>query len=110
MPDIFERYFESFGKKTSDYYSLTRLDPSYRVVWADGFNEVPADVSSLRKLFDSWEPGAGKKLDTFLREAEFKYRIAMQKLVFRPGLSLLEFADLEIMKGIFRMDLFSSMK
>ena len=28
MPDIFERYFAQFGKKTTDYYSLTRLDPS----------------------------------------------------------------------------------
>jgi phytoene desaturase len=31
MPDVFEKYFESFGKKVSDYYSLQRLDPSYRV-------------------------------------------------------------------------------
>ncbi|MBA4167995.1 MAG: NAD(P)-binding protein, partial [Chitinophagaceae bacterium] len=30
MPDVFERYFASFGKKVSDYYSLKRLDPSYR--------------------------------------------------------------------------------
>jgi phytoene desaturase len=26
MPDVFERYFEQFGKKTTDYYSLRRLD------------------------------------------------------------------------------------
>src|SRR5678809_825811 len=30
MPDVFESYFEKFGKKISDFYSLKRLDPSYR--------------------------------------------------------------------------------
>ena len=31
MPDVFENYFKKFGKKVSDYYSLKRLNPSYRV-------------------------------------------------------------------------------
>ena len=31
MPDVFEAYFNRFGKKTSDYYELVRLNPSYRV-------------------------------------------------------------------------------
>lgn len=31
MPDVFERYFAQFGKKVVDYYSLHRLDPSYRI-------------------------------------------------------------------------------
>ena len=31
MPDIFERYFETFGKKVEDYYTLERLDPSYKI-------------------------------------------------------------------------------
>ena len=31
MPDVFERYFNCFGKKVSDYYHLKRLDPSYSV-------------------------------------------------------------------------------
>ena len=26
MPDIFDKYFEDFGKKTSDYYELDRLN------------------------------------------------------------------------------------
>ena len=28
MPDVFEHYFNQFGKKSSDYYTLKRLDPS----------------------------------------------------------------------------------
>jgi phytoene dehydrogenase-like protein len=31
MPDVFERFFATFGKQVVDLYSLRRLDPSYRV-------------------------------------------------------------------------------
>ena len=30
MPDVFDRYFAIFNKKTQDYYKLMRLDPNYR--------------------------------------------------------------------------------
>ena len=29
MPDIFERFFNDFNKKPSDYYNLKRLDPRH---------------------------------------------------------------------------------
>ena len=32
MPEVFERYFNQFGKKVSDYYTLERLDTSYNTV------------------------------------------------------------------------------
>src|SRR6186713_2187466 len=53
MPDVFERYFEQFGKKPADYYSLRRLDPSYRIYWKDGFTDLPADYKSLQNVFES---------------------------------------------------------
>ena len=33
MPDVFEKFFNRFGKSASDYYTLERLDPSYRIVF-----------------------------------------------------------------------------
>ncbi len=29
MPDVFDRFFADFGKKTSDYYQIDKLDPAY---------------------------------------------------------------------------------
>ena len=49
MPDVFERYFNCFGKKTSDYYSLKRLDPSYRIYWEDDAMDIPANYEKLAK-------------------------------------------------------------
>ena len=110
MHDVFERYFSCFGKNVSDYYSLQRLDPSYRIYWDDGFTDIPANLSSFKRMLNELENGAGDRLDVFLREAEYKYRIGMQKLVFKPGQSVAEFMDWKMLKGIFRMDVFTSMK
>lgn len=31
MPDVFERFFNDFNKKPSDYYILNKLSPAYQV-------------------------------------------------------------------------------
>ncbi len=110
MPDVFERYFACFGKKVSDYYRLIRLDPSYRVYYPDGPMDVPADFTALQQLFESLEPGAGKQLQKFLEEAAYKYEVGINKLVFKPGQSVKEFLDWDLAKGLFKLDVFRSMK
>ncbi|RYZ23459.1 MAG: phytoene desaturase [Chitinophagaceae bacterium] len=110
MPDVFERFFASFGKQVSDYYQLTRLDPSYRVYWADGPVDIPAGYNELKALFESIEPGAGARLDHYLKEAQHKYRIGMQRLVYKPGRSLTEFLDWEVVRNVLRLDIFTSIK
>lgn len=110
MPDVFERYFACFGKRVSDYYQLTRLDPSYRVYYPDGPMDIPADLTELKQLFESIEPGAGEELEKFLAEAAYKYEVGIKKLVFKPGQSLTEFLDLDLAKGLLKLDVFRSMK
>lgn len=110
MPDVFERFFSCFGKKVEDYYELKRLDPSYRVHWKDGYDDIPADYDKLKKLFEKVEPGSGEKLDRFMIQAAYKYEVGMKKLVYKPGRSVFEFIDLSVMKGVFRLDVFTSMK
>lgn len=110
MPDVFERYFAQFGKKVSDYYSLTRLDPSYRIYWSDGYTDLPAGLEALKKVFESLEPGSSLKLEKYLKEAEYKYETGMNKLVYKPGLSVLEFMDWQTISGVFKLDVFTSIK
>ncbi|MBL7700409.1 MAG: phytoene desaturase [Chitinophagaceae bacterium] len=110
MPDVFERYFAAFGKNVCDYYSLSLLDPSYRVFWNDHYDDIPHGVENLKRLFEQWEPGAAKNLEKFLDEASFKYRMGMQKMVYKPGLRLTEFADREVMKGMMQLDMFTSVR
>jgi phytoene desaturase len=110
MPDVFEHFFNCFGKKVSDYYQLTRLDPSYKIYWAEGMMNVPASYNALRQLFEEKEPGSSKALDKFMREAAYKYETSINKLVYKPGQSLTEFLDWDLVKGLFKLDVFTSIK
>lgn len=110
MPDVFDTYFAHFGKKTSDYYDLLRLDPSYTVIFGENdFMDIPADLGQFRSLLESIEPGVGPKLDEFLKQAAYKYQVGIQDLVYRPSRSLMEFASPKLLVDMVRMDIFQSM-
>jgi phytoene desaturase len=109
MPDVFEQFFKDFGYQASDFYALTLLDPSFAVIYdkADVLN-IPPDYTSLREMFEKLEPGSAAQLDIFMEEAAFKYKVGMEKLVQKPGLSLLEFMDADLIKGVFKLQVFTS--
>lgn len=109
MPEVFEKFYQKFGHTSSDFYELIRLDPSYRVFWQDdSFTDIPANLNEFYALFESLEPGSGAKLKTFLAEAAYKYDVGINDLVYKPSLKWGEFADMRILKGLFKMHLTSS--
>ena len=108
MPDVFEKFFADFGKKVSDYYHLERLSPSYRIIYKDGPLDIPSNIDDLYAMFESIEAGSAVKLKQFLKEAEYKYNIGMNDLVYKPGLSLTEFMNVKFLKGVFKLDVFNS--
>lgn len=110
MPDVFERFFAQFGKKVSDHYTLKRLDPSYRVYWKDDFTDLPASFFSLKEIFESLEPGSSAKLEKFLKGGQYKYEVGLKNLVYKPGRSVTEFIDWEVLKGVFKLDVFTSIQ
>ena len=109
MPDVFEKFFADFGKKVSDYYNLIRLSPSYRVYFKDDFFDVPTSLKELYELFEKYEPGSTTNLKQFLQEAEYKYKVGIHDLVYKPGINLSEFMDAKLISGIFKLDVFKSM-
>ena len=110
MPDVFEQYFNRFGKRVADYYDLVRLDPSYQVVFGENDTvSIPAGMAELRELFERLEPGSAAQLDKFLAQAKYKYEVGMNKFVHLPSRSVLEFIDWDIAKGALRLDLLESM-
>ena len=109
MPDIFEKFFADFGKNPSDYYQLKRLSPSYSVYFDDGKAvSIPSEIQDLKALFEKYEKGSGEKLEQFLNDAAYKYNVGINDLVQKPGLSLLEFASIDLMKDIMRLNVFKS--
>lgn len=91
MPDVFERFFSDFNKKTTDYYKLTKLNPAYTVFF--GKDETITIEDTLEKIciaFEKEESGSSIKLRKFMSEALDNYQIAIKDLVYRPGVSPLE--------------------
>jgi phytoene desaturase len=109
MPDVFEKFFNDFGYKASDFYQLELLDPGFSIVFGeDDLLEIPANFDELCILFESIEKGSGSMLKKFLDEAAYKYDVGIDKLVYKPGLSLTEFFDSDLIKGVFKLQVFTS--
>ena len=109
MPDVFEKYFSHYGVNISDYFSLSLLDPGFKVIYGDKDElDIPADFNQLLEMFESIESGSAKKLIKFMNDAEYKYNVGINKLVHKPGLSILELFDLQLIMGLFKLDVFKS--
>lgn len=109
MPEVFEQFYQKFGHTTSDFYELVRLDPSYQIIWEDGSKDaIPAKMEEIEAWFEQLEPGSSSQLRTFLSDAAYKYHVGMHDLVYKPSLSIFEFADKRVLGGLFKMNLFSS--
>ena len=91
MPDVFERFFQDFNKKPSDYYELIKLNPAYRVYFGiDDFISIYDNLEEIKYTFETIEKGSGQQLQNFIDQAKSNYDIAIKDLVYRPGVSPLE--------------------
>jgi phytoene desaturase len=91
MPDVFEKFFNDFNKKPSDYYQLEKLAPAYQVYF-DILNSItiPDSLEEIYNIFETEEKGSSKYLKKFLKAAKFNYEVAINDLVYKPGESITE--------------------
>jgi phytoene desaturase len=109
MPDVFEKFFADFGYTVANFYELKLLNPSFDVVFGENDTmSVPENFEQLCKLFESIEVGSAAQLEKFMDEAKYKYTTGIENLVYKPGLSIAEFADINLIKGAIRLQVFSA--
>jgi phytoene desaturase len=90
MPDIFDKFFRDFGKKTSDYYALHKLDPAYKIFFSEDTITIGDSMEKICKEFERIEEGSAVHLKKFISKAQKNYDIAINKVVHKPGLSPFE--------------------
>lgn len=109
MPDVFERFFGHFNVAPSSYYDLVRLDPGFQIIFGkDQVVEIPAELDDIYAVFEHIEAGSASQLRSFLSEAEKKYKIGMNDLVYKPGLSWGEFLNLPLLRNASHLSIFDS--
>ncbi|WP_418284324.1 phytoene desaturase family protein [Halorubrum sp. DTA46] len=110
MPDVFERFFETFDRGPDDFYELERLDPHYRAFWDDGDRvDIPADPTAAADVFESYEAGAGEAFERYLDDAETAYEVGMSRFVL-PGRSRLrDYVSTDVIAGGRKLNLLDTL-
>ncbi len=105
MPDVFDRFFKDFNKKSSNLYKIKKLNPGYKVFFKNNETvSISSDVNKIIETFENIEKGSGKKLKKFLKEAKNNYELAVKDMLYKmPGFSILELINL---KTILKLNLF----
>ncbi|HEU4914843.1 MAG TPA: phytoene desaturase family protein, partial [Candidatus Saccharimonadales bacterium] len=110
MPDVFERFFESIGENLHSHLELVRLSPSYRVYFgsADQSIDISTDQRTNKRTFEQWAPGAGERLEAYLKHSGYAYDATMRRLAYRNYDSVLELARAAAGSAV-RLHIFSSL-
>jgi phytoene desaturase len=74
MPEVFEKFFSNFNKKSSDFYSLTKLNPRYEVVFDDDTSFIANNISDDVHAFEKFEKGSSEKIKTYLTQMKKSIR------------------------------------
>ncbi|MFT4312851.1 MAG: phytoene desaturase family protein [Candidatus Woesearchaeota archaeon] len=110
MHDVFEKFFTDFGRDWNDYYSLEKLNPSYKMIFSPvDHYDIPNNPKKTIEFFESVEKGAGKKLEKYLKNAKLQYDIGVQEFVYKNYNSLFDFMQWRLLKDGLRMQLFRSL-
>lgn len=108
MPEVFEQFFNDLGVSRDRYYDLYRLEPYYRVFFdANRTVDVNGDRGAVEQLFEQLEPGGADKLQRYLRQAEYKYNVAMEEFLYREYRSVFQFLNRRLMTEGLKLNVFA---
>ena len=92
MPFVLEAAFASVGRKLSDYLTLHRCDPNYRLHWRDGSQlTLTSELTRMRGELEAIEPGSVQRYLRFLAKGQVRHDVSMEHFVGKHFDSLAEF-------------------
>ena len=112
MPEIFEHFFNLMYEKVSDYFTLKKLSPSYRVFLKsdkshyDFFGNIDENCNTFEKI----EPGSGKVLVKFLAKLKLQYNIAYNEFIFKNYNSIFDFLTWSVAKVGWKLPLLKNQR
>lgn len=103
MPDVLHTLFESCGRRLSDYLDLRRLDPAYRVRFADGTSfTMRGSVAEMQADAARLSPDDARRLPGLMRAMEAQYTNARFNFIERPFNTLGDLMSPQTLTGLAR--------
>lgn len=101
MPEAYDRFFELMGTTTEQAYELVDLHPAYRL-FPEGSPSLDVDsgVGNVATLFDALDPGAGKKVQRYLRNATDVYHLSLRHFLYTTFSNPRDFLRADILRRL----------
>ncbi|HEV2235096.1 MAG TPA: phytoene desaturase family protein [Ktedonobacterales bacterium] len=104
MPHVYEQEFAALGLSFHEQLRLTRVDPTYHLVFDDGTQlALTSDLQRMCHQLEAIEPGSFEGFLRYMREGSQHYTIAMERLVERDFRSAAEFFTWRNLPLLFRL-------
>lgn len=92
MPFVFEQTFASVGRRLSDYLTLVRCDPNYKVTFRDDSTiTLTSELTKMRDELERLEPGSFENYLRFLAKGRDRHDTSMERFVGKHFDSLSQF-------------------
>ncbi len=84
MPEVLEEIFAAVGRNMTDYLTLQRCDPNYRLHFRDGSHMTfTTELTQMAKELERIEPGAFRRYLEFLALGRDQYKVSLERFVGR---------------------------
>jgi phytoene desaturase len=84
MPDAFEQFYNLMGTTAKAELNLVRLSPAYQTR-NEGLGDrlvMSENLPQIKEMFESIEPGSGKKLQEYLYSAQEAYELSIKHFLY----------------------------
>ena len=110
-PNIFERFFNDFGKTHKDFFELIRLNPSYKIFWnSSEIDEFSTDINQIYEIFERYEKNSSKKLEKILKDGEFILNLALEKFLYREYNSIIDLLKKDLVLNGIKLNIFTNLE
>lgn len=83
MPEIFEKFYALFGKKTSDFFSLKRLPQLYRVFFSNkDIWDIDSNFFNNKSTLERIEKGSYTSLKEYRKLTKNLYKVAIENFLY----------------------------
>lgn len=104
MPEVFKQYFDLFGRNVQKELGIRRLTPAYKVFFESHDPiTINGNLKKDAKQFEAIEKGAGAKLETYVKEGDEIYQLAMRRFLYTNFTDKKDFMNKEVLASTGRM-------